>query len=298
MKLNKGEGYYEIQTYFCYFLLIFILCGCSVTNTVEGDPSFDTEETEQVSSQSSYIDNTLEGDPSFDTEETEQISSPSSYIDDVSDEFIKYSSKDGMRETLGSNFDTDTFWNIEGTSDAGFIMPIDRFCTDWELYCQVEQLINKHIDFRFALVTGDRAALDYEYDGSEYCPVNTEHFFNCKTMADFFEYYKTIYCGNIGFEGFVDLLDDDFTDVDGVLSIKYEFSQGEMGGFGFMRWGYQSIAIFDQTDDHARVIMAVPCEIPTEANKIESPTYFFYAMDVFKIGDEWRLSDNSYFTLF
>lgn len=197
---------------------------------------------------------------------------------------------------LFSNFsgmrpDESVFWNIEGTDNAGFIIPIERYSDIGELYLQSKKLINGQRDFLREIIClgiSDEAAKEKFY------PVNKDIFFGCGSMKELYEHYLTIFEGRIGFMGFCQIFEGYLKDENGVLSVKQHASDNIPCLCG-EAWKNRFVLIYDVTDSTASIIAALPnVNESSEIDKLDI-TYRFEAMKMRKGETGWRLTDSSLF---
>ncbi|MBD5104269.1 MAG: hypothetical protein HDT47_05340 [Ruminococcaceae bacterium] len=213
-------------------------------------------------------------------------------------EILKSTAANGGLHTknLFSNFsglhpDETVFWNVEGTDNAGFIIPIKRYSDIGELYLQSKKLINGQRDFLreiTCLGISDKASKE------KFCPVNKDNFFGCGSMKELYEHYLTIFEGRIGFNGFCDVFEGYLKDENGVLSVKGHASDNIPCFYG-EAWKNRFVLIYDVTDSEASIIAALP-DI-NESSEIDNSdiTYRFEAMKMRKGETGWRLTDGSLF---
>ena len=187
--------------------------------------------------------------------------------------------------------DENVFWNIEGTDNAGFIIPIERYSDIGELYLQSKRLINGQRDFLRKITY---CGISDETSNGKFYPVNKNDFFGCGSMKELYEHYLTIFEGRIGFKGFCEFFEGYLKDENGLLSVKRCVSNSISNFYG-EEWESRVVLIYDVTDSAASIIVALPNV--NESSEIDDSdiTYRFEAMKMRKREAGWRLTDSSLF---
>lgn len=204
--------------------------------------------------------------------------------------------KETRSKKLFSNFsgmrpDESVFWNVEGTDNAGFIIPIERYSDIGELYLQSKKLINDQRDFLREIIC---LGISNEASKEKFYPVNKNNFFGCSSMKELYEHYLTIFEGSIGFKGFCEVFEGYLKDENGILSVKRHASDN-IPCFHGEAWKNRFVLIYDVTDSTASIIAALPNI--NESSEIDDLdiTYRFEAMKMKKGEIGWRLTDSSLF---
>lgn len=196
-----------------------------------------------------------------------------------------FSNFSGMRP------DESVFWNVDGTDNAGFIIPIERYSDIGELYLQSKKLINGQRDFLREIIC---LGISDEASKEKFYPVNKDNFFGCGSMKELYKHYLTIFEGRIGFKGFCEVFDGYLKDENGVISVK-QHSSDNIPCFCGEAWKNRFVLIYDVTDSTASIIAALPNI--NESSEIDNSdiTYRFEAMKMRKGETGWRLTDSSLF---
>lgn len=191
-----------------------------------------------------------------------------------------------------SNFDESLFWNVGSTENAGFIIPVERYSTNWELYQIAEELIDKSRMYNSTLsmnvkFENEPASSDYE----AFYPVEPNSVFGSTTMRELYNYYSSIFYDTESYEEYCDFWKNSYKDIDGVLCMNYGHSQGFMGG-DFLLWDNRSIILYDETETTAEIMIAIPEEIKDEESLIEEwdTIYYFDSKSLSKDENGWRIS--------
>ncbi|MCM1055271.1 MAG: hypothetical protein NC394_07090 [Bacteroides sp.] len=192
--------------------------------------------------------------------------------------------KEIFEEFSGIHPDENLFWNVEGTDNAGFIIPIERYSDIGELYLWSEKLINGQREFLKEIMVRD-APEDLELD--QYYPASKNGFFGCNSMMGLYSHYLKTFEGRCGFYGFRGCLNDYLIEREDGLYVRNIV----LPDLCTEAWDNRFVLIYDVNDETASIIAALP---ETEKGSSET-TYRFAAMRMIKGEKIWRLSDSSLF---
>lgn len=167
-------------------------------------------------------------------------------------EFIKH-------EILLKKFkeDTSLFWNIDNTSNAGFIIPVERYSSNPELYYAVYRLMH------------DQYMLFWEIFKTK---TNTSSL--DETMPKLYANYKKVFEGKFSYDIFCSICDKDFND-ESIIHCS---------------WKDRRTLIYDETLQEAYVLAALP-EKAFDSCEKDNITYRFISEKIVKIEEVWKLSD-------
>ena len=188
--------------------------------------------------------------------------------------------------------DESLYWNVPDTDNAGFIIPIERHCSNWRLYRTAEELIDKQQHFLCTMISGGKMPdqrISSVDDG--FCQVSSSVFFGCGNMKELYEHYLTIFENNVSFKDFCRIFEGCLEDKNGMLSIKQGSFDFDTGGW---LWNERSVIIYDKKAAGAKIIIALPKDIGHtngEADRI----YRFVPMKMVKSSEGWRLSGECLF---
>lgn len=190
--------------------------------------------------------------------------------------------------------DESIYWNVPDTDNAGFILPIERYCSNWRLYRVAEELIGKQQHFLRTIIFGGKmSAMRVNTIGEGFYPVNTSVFFGCENMKELYNYYLTIFENSIIFKDFCGLFEGYLEDKNGILSIKQGCFDFDMSGW---LWTERSVLIYDKKANGAKIIIALPKAIDSAEGESDR-IYRFVSMKMVKsVNGGWRLSGECLFT--
>ena len=213
-------------------------------------------------------------------------------------EYEKFNSKDNAAGENAERF-AELFWNVSENGDAGFVIPLERYCSDYELYRTADALIDGGRGF-FSVMTsgielsGAPGTITGDTDENAYYPVNPECVYGCTTTAELYSRYCEFFAGSTGYDGFYSSIGKHFADIDGKLSTTI-MAQGFMGG-GFLEWSRRKTLIFDVTDETAEVLVAVPETIMNDEPR-DYEIYTFFHISLVNTENGWRLTDEMYYSM-
>ncbi len=153
--------------------------------------------------------------------------------------------------------DTDLFWNIENTSNSGFIIPIERYCSDPEVFCEAYRLVGEQFKL-FNKISRSKSS------------------FTDMVKLQLYEKYKMIFEGKFSYKSFC------------------EFCGSNFDSFSFIKCGYKDrkMLVYDTTAQNACILTAVPQYQYIEKHlKKNIISYRFISNKITKIGNEWKLTD-------
>lgn len=212
-------------------------------------------------------------------------------------EYEKFSSKDNaMSDGDGSE---ELFWNVSENGDAGFVIPMERYCSDHEFYLTAEKLISGGRGFFSTITTGVEFSdapdtITSDTDENAYYSVKPDSVYGCTATNELYDKYCEFFAGDIGYDGFYSGIGQYFADVDGRLSATIT-AQGFMGG-GFLEWGRSKTLIYDKTEEAAEVIIAVPETIMNDDPR-DYEIYTFFHVSLVNTERGWRLTDEMYYRM-
>ena len=188
--------------------------------------------------------------------------------------------------------DDSLYWNVPDTDNAGFILPAERYCSNWRLYRAAEELIDKQQHFlRTMISVGKMPGLRLSSTDDGFCPISSSVFFDCENMKELYEHYLTIFEKNVSFKDFCSIFEGCLEDKNGILSIKRGSFDFDTGGW---LWNERSIIIYDKKASDAKIIIALPKVIKCAEGRSDR-IYRFVPMRMVRSADGWRLSGECLF---
>lgn len=263
-------------------MLISLLSGCASGNSEATDSTTTTTPAQ------------LAETPETTTPETTTAPVTTTKVTTTEDEYKHLKEKDLI---LDNEIEEELFWNDVDDYNSGFMIPMDRYCTDWELYETAEELIVKSVEFRSKLANGG----DYgdnsdvvEYEGSTYDKVHPEELYDCESLEELYDYYLSIYSGEKSFDEFCELVSFRLKEIDGEL---YYNLDGTGGGSGLL-WHYTKVFLYDKTETTVKVMIAVPNQWNSkeEENGDLYVAYGFASTSLELKDGDWRIHDSFFIT--
>ncbi len=185
--------------------------------------------------------------------------------------------------------DSDLFWNTGDSDNAGFIIPAERYCTDWDLYKTVEELIAKSVTFSDNYLYGSFGNDEgvFKIENTLYAEVDPDKLYGCSTLSELYEYYLSIHVGEKSYDEFRERIKARFVESEG----KLYYGIYEDDSFSGDLWDEISLILYDKTEASVNVMIAIPNDSHAIDGEI-SRRYSIGATSAKLINGEWRISDS------